>query len=69
MGRGSCSIPTSDDNITVVRSKDTKLVHTIFTYAGAISEDTTMIGKIEKELKLPDLLVYKNIINSWVGWT
>jgi len=42
MERGSCSIATSDDNITVVRWKDTKLVHTISTYAGAIPEDTTM---------------------------
>lgn len=39
--RGSSSIATSDDNITVVRWKDTKLVHTISTYAGAIPEDTT----------------------------
>lgn len=42
MERGSCSIATSDDNITVVRWKDTKLVHTISTYAGAIPEDTIM---------------------------
>lgn len=42
MERGSCSIATSDDNRTVVRWKDTKLVHTISTYAGAIPEDTTM---------------------------
>jgi len=42
MERGSCSIATSDDNITVVRWKDTKLVHTISTYAVAIPEDTTM---------------------------
>lgn len=42
MERGSCSIATSDDNITVVRWKDTKLVHIISTYAGAIPEDTTM---------------------------
>ncbi|XP_060845357.1 piggyBac transposable element-derived protein 3-like [Rhopalosiphum padi] len=39
--RGNCSIATSDDNLTVVRWKDTKLVHTISTYAGASPEDIT----------------------------
>jgi len=41
LNRGNCSIATSDDNLTIVRWKDTKLVHTISTYAGAHPEDTT----------------------------
>lgn len=40
--RGSSFIVTLDYYITVVCWKDTKLVHTISTYAGAIPEDTTM---------------------------
>lgn len=36
--RGSCSIVTSSDNITVVRWMDNKAVHTISTYAGAEPE-------------------------------
>jgi len=40
--RGSSSIATLDDNITVVHWKDSKLVLTISTYAGAIPEDPTM---------------------------
>jgi hypothetical protein len=40
--RGSSFIATSDDNITVIHWKDTKLIHTISTYVGAIFEDTTM---------------------------
>lgn len=39
--RGNCSVVTSDDNITVVCWKDTKIVHTISTYAGALPEDIT----------------------------
>lgn len=52
--RGFSSIATSDDNITVVRWKDTKLVHTISTYAGAIPEDTTMRydGKDRKRIEV-----------------
>lgn len=37
--RGWTSLATSDDNITVLRWQDNKLVHTISTYAGAIPED------------------------------
>lgn len=33
--RGCTSMATSDDNITILRWKDTKVVHTISTYAGA----------------------------------
>lgn len=40
--RGSSSVATSDNNITVVHLKNTKLVHTISTYTGAIPKDTTM---------------------------
>lgn len=38
--RGSCSIATSSDNITIVRCMDNKTVHTISTYAGALPEGT-----------------------------
>lgn len=37
--RGWTSLATSDDNITVLRWQDNKLVHAISTYAGAIPED------------------------------
>lgn len=37
--RGWTSLATSNDNITVLRWQDNKLVHTISTYAGAIPED------------------------------
>lgn len=37
--RGSMSIATSDDNVTLVRWMDTKPVHTLSTYAGSQPED------------------------------
>lgn len=48
--RGCSSIATSDDNITVLRWKDTKVVHMISTYAGAEPEDTvTRYDRKEKK--------------------
>lgn len=38
--RGSTSITTSSDNITIVRWMDNREVHTASTYAGAVPEDT-----------------------------
>lgn len=35
------NMPTSDDNITVIRWLDTKAVHTISTYAGVQPKDYT----------------------------
>lgn len=37
--RGSCSVATSSDNMTVVRWMDTKEVHMLSSYAGAEPED------------------------------
>ena len=39
LSRGSCSIATSNSNMTAVRWKDTKEVHMLSTYAGAEPED------------------------------
>jgi len=51
--RGTCSITTSDDHLTIVRWKDTKLVHTISTYVGAIGviakDTTTRYNRNEKK--------------------
>jgi len=50
--RGFCSTATSDDNLTVVRWKDTKLVHTILAYAGALPEDTTTLYDKKKRSRV-----------------
>lgn len=39
LNRGACSISTSNDNISILRKKDTKIFHTISTYAAAEPED------------------------------
>lgn len=56
--RGNCFVVTSDDNLTVVQWTNSKLVHTISTYAGALPED--IIQRFYRKEKRKD-----NVIRSF----
>lgn len=68
--RGCTSIATSDDNITVLRWKDTKVVHLISIYADVEPEDTVIRydRKEKKHVKVSRPFGIKEYNKLWVVW-
>jgi hypothetical protein len=68
--RGSCTLDTSKDNITVLRWIDKREVHMISSYAGAEPFDEILrYDKKEKQrYQLLERFVFKNTTNVWEVW-